>query len=1159
MAKSISLIAFFCGILHLNLLSQCPDLTPESPFVLCQNSVPQFLPIQYPSGADNVYLHFENDSVRDDNFLFNPSGFSIGLHYLPFSYEVYYSNQPSCFGSDSILVEIVGTQYSIDIVGDTIICFGTEARLFSVEFRNGTEQNRPVFWNGAATAEPVFFVSPSATSNYYYDYEVGRLTTPPSTCMVRGYFNVEVFTFDDNVRASGAAAACESGTAGFNCSSLVDSLEFTLLWPDSSVAASFDTIISANTSFPLVVTNTNYQCDTTYVFDVVVVDQTEIMLDSIFDICIGQALEIYPEGGFYYSINNDSIYLDGTAITLRVDSDSTFLIRALREDMFPECTSEMSFDVRIFSYPDISIFDTDSAIFVSDSICRGELVSVNVSGAEMYDWYSSNSDLSLGTDSIYGLQPDYSTDYFVVGWQYVCSDTDTFHVGVRQLPIADIHYSGPFCHDSLITVWYEESENEFLWQNQSSANFQDWFLISDTVITLTAVDSFGCVNRDSLLVMIHPFPDVEIIGPDAVCAGVQFSLAVSGALQYEWDFGGTDSVQTSSILSDQYFTVTGINAHGCGARDTHVVRALNLPALFVSPNEEICWGESVTLSVFSSSSYSPAIENNTVEFIPQSDTSITFIASNELGCSTTREYHVTVQPLPSIAITGTPDACPNQILTFQAQGAETYYWSISSNGNTASLLVTQDSVIYVNGISSNGCMGSTSFEVNARNVPSIEIMGDDFICAGGTTVLSAPAEFALLWEGVIADSQIVLNNIEADTLINLVATNQYGCIAEFQKWVTVADLSPDVAILGDDSLCAGENTVLTASGDAVFYWFDSLATTSLNLIGLMADSVVHVRAVNSLGCDTILSKTVQVFPYPSIQFDDNLFSCEGQWLTVNANADVPVLWSDGIIAPYRQLSVTADTALSAIAIGINNCLTYDTVQVGYSALPNVSIADPLPACFGDTLILVAEGASSYTWNTGETGNSIAVIANLNQTYTVVGTNAAGCTDDDVVSPSVVEPLNVQLNFSQDTVCEFGGNFALTMNPSGGVLSGMNVFNGIFNPSGPGVYQLTYVIVSPAGCVSTAQDELIIESCVGVNEATSMNGFNPYPNPGKGIISWSGNLDHLQVFNSIGSLVFESSLKERTCDLSSLPAGNYILLARDQTGELLPAMRYTLVE
>ncbi|MFM7105981.1 MAG: hypothetical protein ACKOW8_10715, partial [Flavobacteriales bacterium] len=892
MLKSIGFIVIICCVFHLELISQCPDLSPGSSQVVCLNSPPFTLDIQYPSLADSVVIQFESDSVRA-NFVFNPYGLPTGVHYLPFTYEIYYNNQPDCFGLDSIAIEVVGTVYSIDIIGDTIICLGDEARLFSVEIRDGEEVSWAVNWNGSSVSEPFTIVAPSITTNYYYDYEVGSLTTTSYSCAVRDYFDVEVFTFGNTLRAVGSSVSCEFATASFSVNSLVDSVQFTALWPNGSNAPTCDTVVTAFTSFNLLITNDNYGCDTTYVFDVPMTDQTEIILDSVFEICTGQLLDIFPEGGYYYSINNDSVYLGGAPITLSVDSDSTFFIRSLREDQFLDCTESMTFDVRVFPYPEITIMDQDSMPFVSDSICRGTLVAASVMGAEMYDWYTSNDDFSFGSDTGYVLQPDFSTDYFVIGWQYICSDTDSFHIGVKQLPFQEIFYDGPFCEDSSITVWYEESDNILLWQNQSPTNYQDWILSSDTVITLTSLDSFGCVARDTLAVTMNQNPDIVIVSPDSVCSGELFPLSVSGALYYQWNFGSTDSLVSTSIQADQFFTVLGTTSAGCADRDTIVVRARNLPYLFVSPNAEICFGDSVFLSVYSDYDYTPAIENGQTVILPQADTSITFSATNEFGCTSSRTFEITVRPLPSIIITGTPNACPDEILSFEAQGAETYFWNIANDGNSASLVVTQDSVINVNGFSIYGCRGFTSFDIYARDLPTIEISGDDIICPGGTTVLSGASDFAFVWEGIIADSQIVLNDIYSDTLINIFVTNQFGCSAEFEKWVTVADLNADVVITGDDSLCSGENTILTAAGDAVFFWFDSLSTSQLNLIGLANDSVVYLTAINQLGCDTTISKTIHVFPYPSLQFDDNLFSCEGQWLTVNANTNVPVLWSDG--------------------------------------------------------------------------------------------------------------------------------------------------------------------------------------------------------------------------------------------------------------------------
>lgn len=74
-------------------------------------------------------------------------------------------------------------------------------------------------------------------------------------------------------------------------------------------------------------------------------------------------------------------------------------------------------------------------------------------------------------------------------------------------------------------------------------------------------------------------------------------------------------------------------------------------------------------------------------------------------------------------------------------------------------------------------------------------------------------------------------------------------------------------------------------------------------------------------------------------------------------------------------------------------------------LPSVVSTSTVTACGGGSAVLVASGASTYTWNTGATTPTIAVTPSVTTVYTVVGTTN-GCSDAAlgvVVVPQTPKP------------------------------------------------------------------------------------------------------------------------------------------------------------
>ncbi|MEW6774489.1 MAG: T9SS type A sorting domain-containing protein [Bacteroidota bacterium] len=73
--------------------------------------------------------------------------------------------------------------------------------------------------------------------------------------------------------------------------------------------------------------------------------------------------------------------------------------------------------------------------------------------------------------------------------------------------------------------------------------------------------------------------------------------------------------------------------------------------------------------------------------------------------------------------------------------------------------------------------------------------------------------------------------------------------------------------------------------------------------------------------------------------------------------------------------------------------------------PNISISTTSAvSCPGSTVVLTASGASSYTWGSGATTNTIVISPTISTTYSVSGTSSNGClgnaTYNQIVTPCV---------------------------------------------------------------------------------------------------------------------------------------------------------------
>jgi hypothetical protein len=97
--------------------------------------------------------------------------------------------------------------------------------------------------------------------------------------------------------------------------------------------------------------------------------------------------------------------------------------------------------------------------------------------------------------------------------------------------------------------------------------------------------------------------------------------------------------------------------------------------------------------------------------------------------------------------------------------------------------------------------------------------------------------------------------------------------------------------------------------------------------------------------------------------------------------------------------------------------------------PNVDAGSDQMVCTGDQVTLSASGALSYTWDNGVSNNTPFSAPASTTTYTVIGTDANGCSNNDQVTVTVNQPPTV--NAGNDTAICLGGNALLNGTVSGG--------------------------------------------------------------------------------------------------------------------------------
>jgi len=175
----------------------------------------------------------------------------------------------------------------------------------------------------------------------------------------------------------------------------------------------------------------------------------------------------------------------------------------------------------------------------------------------------------------------------------------------------------------------------------------------------------------------------------------------------------------------------------------------------------------------------------------------------------------------------------------------------------------------------------------------------------------------------------------------------------------------------------------------------------------------------------------------SISVTSNSTICIGESATYSASGATNYTWTPNIFLNNPNLPtvvITPTTTATYTVIGNNaGCTGSITAVINVANNPTVTVNNPT-ICLGNSIILTANGATSYTWDTGATTPTISVNPSTDSNYTVTGSSNS-CTNTAVANVSVttvpsltVSPDITIIKGSQTNLSVTGGSGTYTWTP-----------------------------------------------------------------------------------------------------------------------------------
>ncbi|MCT4582664.1 MAG: M43 family zinc metalloprotease [Flavobacteriales bacterium] len=242
---------------------------------------------------------------------------------------------------------------------------------------------------------------------------------------------------------------------------------------------------------------------------------------------------------------------------------------------------------------------------------------------------------------------------------------------------------------------------------------------------------------------------------------------------------------------------------------------------------------------------------------------------------------------------------------------------------------------------------------------------------------------------------------------------------------------PAVSIVASKTaICIGESAVLTASGSSTYSWDNGLGTSAVQTVSPSTATTYSVTGTTS-GCQTTANVQIQYIPHSPPSVTANATSqalCMGDNVTLTGSGALNYTWDHGV-TDGTAFSPTSTVTYTVRGTDVNGCSNDAQVQVVVNPLPTVvaqSTKDT--ACTGNTVVFSGGGAQSYSWTNGVT-DGVSYLPTVSGTYTVTGTDANGCVNQDQVYLEVLPSPNVSLSLTEVNLCK---DETVSVSASGGV-------------------------------------------------------------------------------------------------------------------------------
>jgi gliding motility-associated-like protein len=416
------------------------------------------------------------------------------------------------------------------------------------------------------------------------------------------------------------------------------------------------------------------------------------------------------------------------------------------------------------------------------------------------------------------------------------------------------------------------------------------------------------------------------------------------------------------------------------------------------PNLEICSGETVSIGVPSvqninySWSANPYFNNLTTANPSFAMTNsglnpitYTFTLTSDslsLGCVSTDEATVTVNPQPAHSLPPTVQSCELPLLLNAGNGATGYLWN---TGETSSEIEVNNTGNFSVTVSSGNCSITANTQVSLITHQTADLGPDLLVCSLPIDIAANVNNANYLWSTGSTAQTISANNAGTYSIV----LTHNGCESYDEIEVTF-DQIYDFILQPALNVCTFPVTFNSNVVADTYEWSNGGSEPIVSF----AEPGTYTLIAFEGECSGSRQIQVNLIPHALVDLQDSIIVCElPATIVTNIGGAEFYQWSNG---DQTNEAIITEPGMYNVFVTDNGCPSSDEIFVSFLSLPEISLSkNYLILCDGEKEIVKAtiSNYDTYYWESEQ--ENLEIVISTQGIETIYATNFCGTTEAEI--------------------------------------------------------------------------------------------------------------------------------------------------------------------